>query len=336
MAKVFLVSVYEHQEYDPNTHYALEALKKSAAADPFHVHTVTNDAEEAEIVLFVEMGTCGMFAEVVRAHPVYRRYPEKCFLYDWGDDFWPILPGIYPSLRKKYYSREHTRSWHYILPENPYLGHRPVKGSEKYLASFVGSTNTHSVRESFLHYNHPDIHVMDTSKESYRIRYHGTREEKEVFWQRYADSIGDSLFSLCPRGRGPGSIRLYESMKVGRACIILSDEWVPNDGVDWDSFSIRVPEAEVERVPELLEAMRDRAIGMGIRARQQWETWFSPEVCFHRMTELCLAMKGLRTQHGLARRIRHYRHMVKPANWRIYLRSRAILYRRNKKVDWVI
>jgi hypothetical protein len=65
--------------------------------------------------------------------------------------------------------------------------------------------------------------------------------------------MADAMFSLCPRGHGSGTIRLYESMKMGRACVILSDESVPNEGVDWESSSIRVPKADVAGVPDLLD-----------------------------------------------------------------------------------
>src|SRR5579884_101947 len=334
MARVYLLSVYEDQAYDPNTHYALESLKHSAAIDRFRIHTLVSDAAEADIILFVEMGTTGMFAEVVRAHPLYRRYPQKCFLYDWSDHVFPVIPGIYSSLRKEHFSPEHTRSGFYLLPENPYIQNSPVSGKEKYLAAFVGSLKNHPVRQAFLKFGRDDIYLLDSSKESYRILYHGTPEEKDLFWQRYAASIRDALFSLCPRGLGPGTIRLYESMKMGRACVILSDEWVPNDGVDWDSFAVRLPESEVHRTPEILDSLRDRAAEMGRRARQEWEDWFSEPVRFHRMVELCLSMKNARRQYGFLRRIKHYHHIARPGNWRMYVRSKAILYRRNKKIYW--
>lgn len=334
MAKVHLVSVYEGQPYEPNLHYALEDIKKSATLDSLGVHTVTTDADEADIILFVEMGTTGMFAEPVRSHQLYRRYPEKCFLYDWGDDFWPVLPGIYASLQKRYFAADHTRTGFYVLPENPYIQYRPVTGQEEYLASFVGSFNTHPLRMDFLKYQRDDIYIQDTSKESYRTRYHGTPEEKDAFWRRYADSIGNASFSLCPRGRGPGSIRLYESMKMGRACVILADEWVPNDFVDWNSFSIRLSEADVVSVPDVLDQFHSKAAEMGARARQEWERWFSEPVRFHHLTELCFTMLNQRKTHGLLRRLPHYRHIVNPGNWRMYFRSKAILYRRTKKLYW--
>ncbi len=122
--------------------------------------------------------------------------------------------------------------------------------------------------------------------------------------------MANARFSLCPRGVCAGSIRLFESMKMGRACVIISDAWQPNDGVDWDSFSIRVPEAEVHRIPAILEEHADRAAEMGRCARLEWEKWFAPQVAFHRVVELCLDIRAARTFSGTARRLFDMRHIL--------------------------
>ena len=123
--------------------------------------------------------------------------------------------------------------------------------------------------------------------------------ERAPFYLAYADAMASARFSLCPRGVGAASIRLYESMKMGRPCVILSDAWHPNDGVDWDSFSIRVPEADVLRIPQILEEHADRAAEMGLRARAEWEKWFSEKVRFHRVVELCLDIRRARRSSWL-------------------------------------
>ncbi|WP_158748733.1 hypothetical protein [Acidobacterium sp. S8] len=156
-------------EYDENKQFAVRALRASAAQDRFKIHSLTNDYEEADIILYVAMGTCGDFSERVRAHPLYRKYPEKSFLFDSADHLRPTIPGVFASLRKKHYSPEHTRTGFYLLPENPLVDHRPIDGNEKYLAGFVGSSDTHPVREQICSYQRPDIYVLDSAKESYRI-----------------------------------------------------------------------------------------------------------------------------------------------------------------------
>jgi Exostosin family len=339
MAWIFVLSVDDDlREYDEHKHFAVRALRASAAGDRFGKHSLTGDPEVADLILFVAMGTCGDFAERVRVHPLYRNYPEKVFLFDWADHIRPVLPGLYASLHKKNYSPEHTRTGFYLAPENPMIDYRPLTGQEKYLAAFVGSVNTHPIREEIFKYDRPDIYLLDSSKESYRIRYHGTASERIDFWKRYADSIGDALFSVCPRGRGPGSIRLYESMKTGRGCIILSDDWVPNEGVDWESFAVFVPEKDAARVPSLMEELKPRAKEMGERARAEWEKWFAEDVRFHWVAELCLSMLEMRKQRklqGRMRRLFHLRHIVSSrANLRRYMISKKNLYRLHGKIFW--
>jgi hypothetical protein len=336
MARIAVLSVDDDlPEYDEHKHFAVSALRASASKDRFGVHSLTDDYAAAGIILFAGMGTCGDFAERMRAHPLYRKYPEKCFLFDSADHIRPVVPGLYASLHKKDYSPEHTRTTFFLMPENPLIDYRPLTGEEKYLAAFVGSINTHPVREGLTKFNRPDIYVLDSSKESYRIRYHGTAAEKQDFWKRYSDSIGDALFSLCPRGRGPGSIRLFEAMKVGRACIVLADDWVPNEGVDWDSFAVFVPEKDVAHVPEILDRLKPRAKEMGERARAEWEKWFAEDVRFHWVAELCLDMKARRKMHGVLRRIYHLRHIISSrANFRRYMISKKHLYKTQHRLFW--
>jgi hypothetical protein len=119
---------------------------------------------------------------------------------------------------------------------------------------------------------------------------------------------------------------------MGRACVIVSDAWHPNDGVDWNSFSIRVPEADVSRIPQILEEHADRAAEMGLRARAEWEKWFSEKVRFHRVVELCLDIRRARRSSGQARRIFDLRHI--PLHPRMYLRSKRMLYRYHRRLYW--
>jgi hypothetical protein len=333
MANAIVISSANGSEFHPWKHATAFLLRHSAELDIFKKHRLVEDPEEADIILFAEMGECGAFAERVRAHPYYAQFPEKCFLFDSGDSIFPVVPGIYASLTKERYQPAHTRTGFYLyMIENAFITYRLPTGSEKYLASFVGSRTTHPVREKLLALEREDILVKDTSSTGNRVTYHGEPAERERFWSEYANSIADARFSLCPRGRGAGTIRLYESMKMGRACVIISDAWQPNDGVNWDSFSIRVPESEVSRLPEILEKHADRAAEMGVQARAEWESWFSEKVRFHRMIELCLDIRRARHAYGRAQRFYHLRYI--PLNLRRYLSSKMDLYRNNGQIYW--
>ncbi len=335
MAKVLILSSAIDVPFDVWKHSSSFLLKHSAELDSFGQHCLTDDPAEADIILFAEMGTSGKFSEMVRAHPFYRRFREKCFLFDSTDYCRPTVPGIYASLTQDQYRPDYTRTGFYLyLIENAFITPRPYTGSEKYLASFVGSAHTHPVREKLFEFGRDDIYVKDTSGYSAQTTYHGEPAERARFWEEYADSIADAKFSLCPRGQGAGSIRLFESMKMGRACVILSDDWHPNDGVDWNSFSITVAERDASRIPEILDRNAHRAAEMGERARQVWKEQFSEQSRFHRTVERCLELRSRGSNGTWSRHLRVLRQITNPKNLRSYLGSKKDLYRHTGKIYW--
>ena len=91
---------------------------------------------------------------------------------------------------------------------------------------------------------------------------------------------------------------------LGRAPVIISDEWCAPTGPDWEAFSLRIPEQRVEELPAILEHNQSRAEEMGREARNVWLDWFGPETHFHRTIEWLLeldAMSADRTgRHRLA------------------------------------
>lgn len=335
MARVLIVSSNTDFPFDVWRHSSAFLLKHSAEIDRFGQHGLTEDPAEADIILFGEMGTAGKFAEMVRSHPWYRRFPEKCFLFDSSDFCCPTVPGVYASLTREQYSMGYAQTGFYLyLIENAFITPHAYTGKEKYLASFVGSRLTHPVRQGLFELGRSDIYVKDTAAYGAQITYHGEPQERARFWQEYADSMSEAQFSLCPRGRGTGSIRLFESMKMGRACVIISDDWQPNEGVNWSEFSVRIAQRDVRRIPEILEGEAHRAAEMGARARLAWEEQFSEGVRFHRIVELCLEIQRQTGRGRLARLKRTFRQTTHPKNLRWYLNSKKDLYNNTGKIYW--
>ena len=59
---------------------------------------------------------------------------------------------------------------------------------------------------------------------NYEFRFNELRFTDEQF-NSYKDLISESYFSLCPRGYGPTSFRLYESISLGTVPIYISDDF---------------------------------------------------------------------------------------------------------------
>jgi hypothetical protein len=72
-----------------------------------------------------------------------------------------------------------------------------------------------------------------------------------------------SVFSLCPRGLGRTSFRLYEALSVCSIPIYIWDgvEWLPyREELPWDEFCISLPVDEVDRIPERIAAWSEKKI----------------------------------------------------------------------------
>lgn len=324
MAKVLILSA-DNQPFDVWRHSSAFLLRHSAELNSSGPHHLTEDPEKADLILFAEMGTVGKFHEVIRAHPLYRRFPKKCFVFDSGDFLFPAVPGLYASLSKEQARIGGARTGFYTyLIENAFITHRPCTGDESYLASFVGSQTAHPVRKQLFRIQRGDFYLKDTSSYSANITYHGDPTQRARFWSEYADSIADARFSLCPRGAGGGSIRLFESMKIGRACVILADDWQPNTGVDWAAFSITVAERDAHKLPEILDRYADQAVAMGARARQAWEENFSEQVRFTRVVDHCLQLQAEGHTSPSTRWLRLLRYAATHPRW--WLSSKRQLY----------
>jgi len=94
----------------------------------------------------------------------------------------------------------------------------------------------------------------------------------------YEQLMGNSSFALILPGIAPMSYRLAEALSYGTVPVILSDFiTLPFSHVlDWTAFSVRAPEAALERLPERLRALSAEAVaGMRAAARAAYDRCFA-------------------------------------------------------------
>lgn len=320
MASVHLLSAAPVGGDDPKALLDLEQMREAAYADRFGVHRLAADPAEADLVLFVETSSAaGHYFEHVRRHPVYREFAEKCYLFSSTDRVVPLLPGVYASVERRWYLPAWTRSGHYLgVRERGPLRHEP-DASPSLLFSFAGAADRHPVRRRIMNLEHPEGVLLDSSADARRVEGGAQPGDgAERFLRRYAELTADSAFVLCPRGGGASTFRLFEAMMLGRAPVVVSDQWVPPEGPEWDAFSLRVAEDAVDEIPGLLETRRETAPEMGAAARAAWLEWFSPEVSFHRTVGWCLQLAARSASRAGARRYEPYLQLLRPyhaARW---------------------
>ena len=94
-----------------------------------------------------------------------------------------------------------------------------------------------------------------------------------------------SIFSLCPRGYGATSYRLYEAIQLGAIPIYVSDKhllpW--SNEIDWSEFCVVVGPDDIQNIPQMtLGIPAARVRKMQDALADVWERYFSIEsTCRH-------------------------------------------------------
>lgn len=100
--------------------------------------------------------------------------------------------------------------------------------------------------------------------------------------RQFRQVLNASLFSLCPSGSGPNSIRLWESIAYGAIPVLLADAYLPpGDQRLWDAATVSCKETldDVKSLPDRLELLskNPEAISRKRRALKALLTLYGPE-----------------------------------------------------------
>ena len=129
----------------------------------------------------------------------------------------------------------------------------PVDNSSEkdIFASFVGSI-THNIRGAL-------YDVLAINKEYFIDVKRWTPSISTLAQNNFLDIMKRSDFSLCPRGYGSTSYRLYESMQLDSIPVYISDEfWLPwEDEIDWHSFCIFINPHRLHEIDPILSSISD-------------------------------------------------------------------------------
>jgi hypothetical protein len=325
MARVFLTSVAEDRRGALDLHrFAVRHLRACAGQDRRRQHRLTDDPGSADLILFVEGhgdDAAGEHFEQVRAAPLYREYAGKCFLYSGIDRVIPFLPGIYPSIERRWSWPGWTRGGCYLVPPNPFLADRPPVGKE-HLASFIGACGSLPVRHQVMNLSdRPGFLIRNTTAPFVGAVRRGDDLTLAALKREYIHTSLASKFVLCPRGVGPSSIRLFECMELGVAPVIIADDWVAPVGPRWAEICIRVAERDVPRLPTILAAREPDHERLGRHARQAWEDHYSPWSLFHTLIEDCLALSRTRRIPLRGMQLAVHAHLARPYHLRKMVRK---------------
>jgi len=155
---------------------------------------------------------------------------------------------------------------------------KPKNIERDIFCSFVGSI-THQIRVELynIYHNNPKFY--------FSTKQH-TQAVSQVELNNFIDITSRSVFSLCPRGYGRSSFRLYEVMQLGTIPVFIYDEkWIPfEDEIDWDDFSVLLHINDLERLDEILSSFTEDKIKlMQYNVYKYWENNFTMENIFKKI-----------------------------------------------------
>ncbi len=159
-----------------------------------------------------------------------------------------------------------------------------------YVASFIGFYNPKeymsNIREKIWgeFANREDCYIKMTREWHFQsmvfvnknITDHDTNEK------HYRQLLSESVFSLCPSGSGPNSIRIWESLSYGCIPVILSDGYVlPEIDADWTECVVIWKESEIDLLYEYLICLDEiRITKMRHKCIVIYQKYFS-KTCMH-------------------------------------------------------
>ncbi|MGD9896407.1 MAG: exostosin family protein [Candidatus Methylacidiphilaceae bacterium] len=273
----------------------LAILRERAELDRWKKHQVALSPEEADILLFFRVGP--IYQQALMRNALFRDCFPRAYVYDEMDCPLAMLPGLYPSVLRRNYDPRRFRSFPFWRQYNPWIEAFAGRYREREIeVSFVGSATSPVRKRLFSHAKlaaTPGLYLENTSGQNDWL---ASDAQKKEFFLRYAEIMARSRFVLCPAGAGPGTFRLFETMQMGRAPILIADDYVLPDGPRWEGFLLQLRESDLDTLPDLVRARRSEAEELGRLAQIAWEEHFSRENYFHYLCETLEDLHRCRTK----------------------------------------
>lgn len=127
---------------------------------------------------------------------------------------------------------------------------KPIVNKEIF-ASFVGSM-THPIRSKLVN--------MLSDKKNYLIKTgQWSASVSNNDFNFFIQVTCRSKFTLCPRGYGATSFRLYEAFQLNSVPVYITNKkYTPwDDELNWDEFCIIVDEQQIDNIDDILHSISD-------------------------------------------------------------------------------
>lgn len=163
---------------------------------------------------------------------------------------------------------------------------KPDLLSKDIFCSFVGSS-THLIRKE----------IYDTFNDDSEFYFYLSKWSQKVSQYQldiFIHITNRSKFSLCPRGYGKTSFRLYEAMQLESVPVYVSDyHYLPwTDELNWNEFCVLIGSKDVRNIKHILKDIDDVTYEkMLMKSKEIYGKYFSLDaVCSNIIKQLCMKM----------------------------------------------
>lgn len=183
-----------------------------------------------------------------------------------------LLRGLYAGMPSYRFDTRYFRPVPYYTFSNKWVFEHKKEIEPEYLAGWFGNTYSNKVRRQLVEaYQNNKDYFVNTSNSWYNHNV----DEKIA----YVELIKRSKFSLCPAGWAPPTLRLYESMAIGRCPVIIADNIVLPPGPKWEEFSlIYSGKKNISGLNAFLLKHESQYKEMGAKAKENWDRHFAGDL----------------------------------------------------------
>lgn len=237
-------------------------------------HVEVKRPEEADALLLQEPWDFRewRYIDKLESDALIGRFAHKVFTVNNDDAASGLLRGVYSCLP----AHRTDDALHALVPfirrPNEVVLQRAgqPRPTACYLATWFGNPKSSKVRRRLFSRYGKSASVRLMTTDSW-MQYGS--DERNV----YADMMHEGKFALCPSGWAPATLRLYESMAMGVAPVLIADDIDLPRGPNWDEFVIRVAESDIDRLEEIVAPYESNYQEMGALAHAAWLEYFCPD-----------------------------------------------------------
>jgi hypothetical protein len=179
------------------------------------------------------------------------------------------------------------------MPKNQNLSYVPLPliadkytdiptGNKKYIASYIGR-NTHPIRVDLEKFFKRDKNYYVKNLNDMHSEFDSEKQEQ------FKKIISESYFSLAPRGFGPTSFRLYESIELGVVPVYIGEDFLLpfSEIIDWEKLCVLVRYEDLKNLKKILSEIIDsnRYIEMINYGKYCEEKYFNNNFTFKYITD---------------------------------------------------